>query len=294
MPGPFFSTVMGAFPIIDGGSEEQKKEYLPKISMGELKPALAITEPTATYHPWGIEMGAVEEGDGFILNGTKLFVENGHIADYLVCAVRTREGGAAEEGISLLLVDAKSPGIDAVVIPSMGLDKQCELTFKDVRVPGGNLLGEQDQGWALLEKTLEKARVGKCAEMLGGMRAAMDMTNAYVKKRETYGRSVGSYQVIQHYLANIWVDVETSKNITYLAAWKIREGLPSGKEVSAAKSWVGQCYTHGTERCVQMHGALGLTREHDIGLYYRYAKACDLAYGDGDYQKEMMAKVMNF
>ncbi|MFC1821742.1 acyl-CoA dehydrogenase family protein [Thermodesulfobacteriota bacterium] len=294
MPGPFFSTVMGAFPIIDGGSEEQKKEYLPRISMGELKLALAITEPTATYHPWGIEMGAVEEGDEYILNGTKLFVENGHLADYLICAVRTKEGGAEEEGISLLLVDAKSPGIDADVIPSMGIDKQCELTFKDVRVPKGNLLGEQDQGWALLERTLEKAQVGKCAEMLGGMRAAMDMTNAYVKKRETYGRTVSSYQVIQHYLANIWVNVETSKNITYLAAWKIREGLPSGKEVSAAKSWVGQCYTHGTERCVQMHGALGLTREHDIGLYYRYAKACDLAYGDGDYQKEVIAKVMNF
>ena len=239
MPGPFFSTVMGAFPIIDGGSEGQKQEYLPRISMGELKLALAITEPTATYHPWGIEMGAVEDGDEFILEGTKLFVENGHIADYLVCAVRTGEGGAAEEGISLFLADAASPGIEAVVIPSMGIEKQCEVNFRDVRVPRGNLLGEQDQGWALLAKTLEKAQVGKCAEMLGGMRAAMEMTNAYVKKRETYGRTVGSYQVIQHYLANIWVNVETSKNITYLAAWKIREGLECAREVSAANTrWV--------------------------------------------------------
>ena len=121
---------------------------------------------------------------------------------------------------------------------------------------------------------------------------AMDMTNAYVKKRMTYGNPVASYQVVQHYLADVWIDVETSKNLVYLAAWKICEGLPCGKEVSAAKAWVGKAFTRVTERCVQMHGAIGLTREHDIGLYYRNAKACDLAFGDSHYQREVIAREM--
>ena len=118
------------------------------------------------------------------------------------------------------------------------------------------------------------------------------MTNTYVKKRMTYGKSVASYQVVQHYLADVWIDMETSKNLVYLAAWKICEGLPCGKEVSAAKAWVGKAFTRVTERCVQMHGAIGLTREHDIGLYYRNAKACDLAFGDSQYQREVIAGEM--
>jgi alkylation response protein AidB-like acyl-CoA dehydrogenase len=288
MPGPFFSTVMGAYPIIDGGSEEQKRKYLPGISMGELKPALAFTEPTATYHPRGIEMKADEDGDAFILNGTKLFVENGHVADCLICAVRTKENGPPEEGISLLMVDANESGISSSVVPTIGLDKQCEVTFKDVRVPRENLLGEQDGGWDLLKRTLTRAQVGKCAEMLGGMKAAMDMTNAYVKKRVAYGRAISTFQVIQHYLAEIWVKQETAHNTTYEAAWLISEGLPAEEKASIAKTWVGQAFFFTAERCVQMHGAIGMTREHDIGLYYRRAKAWDIAFGDVDFHRDLL------
>jgi alkylation response protein AidB-like acyl-CoA dehydrogenase len=294
LPGPFFSTVMGAFPIIDGGSNEQKHEFLPKISSGELKVTFALTEPNASFNPSDTEVEAVSEGEDFIVNGTKLFVENAHIADYLICLVRTERGENPETALSLFLIDSKSPGMTINMIPAMSLDKQSEVIFKGVRVPKSNMLGRINEGWQLLQNTLAKAQVGKCAEMLGGMQASLDMTNAYVKKRMTYGRSVGSYQVVQHYLANIWIDVETSRNITYLAAWKINEGLPFGKEVGAAKAWVGKAFTRATERCIQMHGAIGLTREHDIGLYYRSAKAWDLAFGDGTYQKNIIAKEMNF
>ena len=294
LPGPFFSTVTAAFPIILGGSEEQKNHYLPKAVEGKLKLSLALVETAATFAASGIEMEAVPEGDDYVINGTKLFVENAHTADYLVCAVRTERKDRPEKGLTLFIVDSRTPGIRVSVVPTMGLEKQCEVNFEDVRIPGTNILGALNNGWEILSDTLQRAQVGKCAEMLGGMRAALDMTNAYVKKRMTYGKLVASYQVVQHYLANVWIDAELSKNLTYLAAWKISKGLPCGKEVSAAKAWVGKAFTRVTERCVQMHGAIGLTREHDIGLYYRNARACDLAFGDGRYQREVIAGEMHF
>lgn len=291
-PGPFFSTVIATFPIILGGRKEQKMEYLPKIAEGKLKVSLALIEPTATFDPSGIDTKAVPQGDAYIINGTKLFVENAHTADYLVTVVRTKRKEKAEDGLTLFVIDTKAPGVKIRHIPTIGLDKQCEVRFRDLLVPKTDIVGPVDRGWDLLKNTLQRAQLGKCAEMLGGMRAAMDMTNVHAKKRMTYGNPIASYQVVQHYLADIWIDVETSKNLVYLAAWKICEGLPSGKEVCAAKAWVGKAFTHVTERCVQMHGAIGLTREHDIGLYYRNAKACDLAFGDGYYQKEVIAKEM--
>ncbi len=292
LPGPFFSTVIAAFPIILGGREEQKMAYLPKITEGKLKVSLALTEPTATFDPSGIDMEAVLQGDAYIINGTKLFVEHAHTADYLVAVARTKREEKAEDGLTLFIIDVKAPGVRISNIPTIGLDRQCEVQFRDVPIPKTDIVGPADRGWDILKDTLQRAQLSKCAEMLGGMRAALDMTNAYVKKRMTYGNPVASYQVVQHYLADVWIDVETSKNLVYLAAWKICEGLPCGKEVSAAKAWVGKAFTRVTERCVQMHGAIGLTREHDIGLYYRNAKACDLAFGDGYYQREMIAGEM--
>ncbi|MFH1490980.1 MAG: acyl-CoA dehydrogenase family protein [Pseudomonadota bacterium] len=294
LPGPFFSTVMGAFPVVLGGSEEQKAEYLPKIAQGKLKLSLALTEPGGTFDVSGIDVDALPDGVDYVINGTKLFVENAHTADYLVCAVRTKRNDRPAKGLTLFIVDSRIPGIRVSVVPTMGLEKQCEVNFEDVRIPGKNILGALNNGWEILRDTLQRAQACKCAEMLGGMRAALEMTNAYVKKRMTYGKPVASYQVVQHYLANVWIDVELSDNLTYLAAWKISEGLPCAKEVSAAKAWVGKAFTRVTERCVQMHGALGLTREHDIGLYYRNARACDLAFGDGHYQRKEIAREMNF
>lgn len=294
LPSPFFSTVMGSFPIIYGGTKDQKAKYLSDIAEGKVILSLAITEPTAKFNPSGIIVKAVPDGDDYIVNGTKLFVENAHIADFLICAARTKEEGRPEDGISIFIVDSKSPGMTVSIVLTIGLDKQCEVAFENTRIPGTNILGGQDKGWEMLKRTLKMAQVGKCAEMVGGIRASLDITNAHVKKRITYERPLASYQVIQHYLSNMWIDMESSKYITYMAAWKINEDLPCAKEVSAAKAWVGKAFTRVTERSIQMHGAIGVTREHDIGLYYRNAKACNLAFGDSGYQRGIMAKEMNF
>lgn len=294
LPGPFFSTVvLGTIPILDYGTDEQKAEYLPQLAEGEIKMALALNEPGGSFAASGIMCKAKPDGDDYILEGTKLFVENANIADYLICVARTEEGANLEKGITLFIVKTNSPDLEIQVIPTMA-HKLCEVNFKSVRVPKKNILGQQDQGWEALQKILQKASVAKCAEMVGGIQACLDMTAAYAMERVTYGQFIGSYQVIQHYLSNLWIAMETSKNITYLAAWKVNEGLPAGIEASAAKAYVGEAYTKVAERCVHIHGAMGLTWEHDIGLYYRYAKASDLAFGDGNHQKNLIAAEMGF
>ncbi|MCJ7523106.1 MAG: acyl-CoA dehydrogenase family protein, partial [Dehalococcoidia bacterium] len=293
VPGPFFSTVLlGSMPLLWAGTDEQKKEFLPRIASGESIFTMALYEPNARYDASGVEIKAKAQGDSFVINGSKLFVENAHIADYIICVTRTKEGAASGDGITLFIVDAKSPGIKCEVMPTMADDKLCEVVFDNVSVPGGNVLGELDKGWPIAFKTLEHATMAKCAEMVGGAEAALDMTLDYVKERVQYGRPIGSFQVIQHYCANMWTNVATSRNLLYKVAWDLGEGHPVSKEVSMAKGWINQAYKFVTERAVQCHGAIGLTRDHDIGLYYRRAKAAELAFGDTDFQREMVAQQM--
>ncbi|MDY6881251.1 MAG: acyl-CoA dehydrogenase [Thermodesulfobacteriota bacterium] len=291
LPGPFFSTVLlGTVPIIEAGTDSQKQEFLPKIVEGDIRITLAHAEPGAFYDPSDVNVQAVPDSGGYVINGTKLFVENAHISEYLICSARTSGNGFSRDGITLFLVDAKDPGITTTVVPTIGLDRLCEVQIKDVKVSEDQILGQKDNGWAVLEKVLERAAIGKCAEMVGGIKACLEMTNDYVKKRVAYGRIIGSFQVIQHYLANVWIDMETSRNITYEAAWRINEGLPCTMKAAVAKAWVGQAFGRVTERCIQMHGAIGMTREQDVGLYHRRAKAWDLAFGDADYQREIVAQ----
>jgi alkylation response protein AidB-like acyl-CoA dehydrogenase len=293
VPGPYFCTVvLGSLPILHAGTEAQKSEFLPKIASGEMLLTLALYEPNARYDAAGVEIKAVAQGDNFVINGTKLFVENAHISDYLICVARTKDGASPEDGITLFLVDTKSAGIKCEVIPTMADDKLCEVVFDNVSVPKENILGELDSGLPVVVQTLEQSTMCKCAEMVGGSEAVLDMTLEYVKERVQYGRPIGSFQVIQHYCANMWTNVATSRNLLYKVAWDLGEGLPVSKEVAMAKGWINQAYKFVTERAVQCHGAIGLTRDHDLGLYYRRAKAAELAFGDTDFQREMVAQQM--
>jgi alkylation response protein AidB-like acyl-CoA dehydrogenase len=264
LPGPYFSTVV----------------------------LVALHEPNARYDAAGVEAKASPQGDSFVISGTKLFVENAHIADHLICVTRTATGASPEDGITLFLVDAKTPGITCEVVPTMADDKLCEVVFDNVSVPKENMLGQQDKGWDIVARALEHATMAKCAEMVGGAEAVLDMTLEYVKERVQYGRPIGSFQVIQHYCANMWTNVAASRNLLYKVAWDLGEGLPVSAEVAMAKGWINQAYKFVTERAVQCHGAVGLTRDHDVGLYYRRAKAGELAFGDTDFQRELVARHM--
>lgn len=290
LPGPFLGTTVSTFPILEVGTEEQKREFLPKIARGELVLTSALLEVSGTFDASGIATKAMPKEGDFIINGTKLFVEMAHVADYLICATRTKEGVSPEEGITLFMVEAKALGISCEVMPTIGMDKLCEVRFEDVLVPGKNLLGELDKGWAVVEKTLEKGAIAKCAESIGGMQACVELTVAYSKDRVQYDRPIGAFQALQHIMADMWIAMETSRYLVYEAAWMESEGLPCAKEVSMAKAYVNEAYKDVTKWAVRLHGAIGTSRDHDIPLYYRRAKAVDTAFGSTDFHKKLVAE----
>ncbi len=290
LPGPFFSTVvLGGLPILDLGTEEQKQEYLPQLIRGEKIFTLALTEPG--YHNYdasSVTVEAVHNNGNYIINGTKLFVPDAHVADYLLCAARTKHGN----GITIFLVDAKNPKIDYSVLKTIAGDKLCEVVFDQVPVPEANVLGKPDQPWSTVQRIIERAAVGKCCEMVGQIQRVLEMTVDYANERKQFGRPIGSFQIIQHYCADMATDVDGARFSTYQAAWRLSEQLPCTKEVAIAKAWISKASQRIIALAHQIHGAIGVTIEHDLHFYTRSAKAAELAFGDADYYREIVATEM--
>lgn len=287
LPGPFFSTVvLGGALVLEAGSEEQKKQLLPQIADGEMIMSLALLESSGLYDPERIAMTATPGGDGYMLDGTKLFVTDAHIADTLICAART------EIGISLFLIDAKSPGVNCKLLKTIASDRQCEVTFDRITVPKENLLGELNGGWPVVEKVLMQAAAAKCAEMIGGAQQVLEMVVNYAKERQQFGKPIGSFQAIQHFCANIAIDVDASRYITYKACLAISQNEAADQLVSMAKAWVSDAYRRTVAVGHQIHGGIGFTKDHDMQLYFRRAKAGEVLFGDGDYHREKVAQAL--
>jgi 3-oxocholest-4-en-26-oyl-CoA dehydrogenase beta subunit len=291
VPGPFFSTVvLGGLTLLAAGTEEQKEKCLTKVGAGEMILSLALTEAAASYDAASIETRAVAGDGGYVIRGTKLFVLNANVADYVLCVARTKGTRKPEEGITIFLVDAGSAGLKCTLLKTLARDKQCELVFDNVRVSQKSIVGEVGKGWLLVKDILQKATVAKCAEMVGGAQAALDMAANYAKERVQFGRPIGSFQAIQHYCADMAMDVSGSRFITYKAAWKLSEGLPAALDAAIAKAWVSEAYGRVTVSAHQIFGAIGFTMDHDIHLYYRQAKAGDIIFGDADFQRAIVAR----
>ncbi len=293
VPGPFLPTVVSCgLAILRHGSEAQKKEFLPKIARGEMIMGLALTEVSATYDASGIKVKAVADGSDFIINGTKLFVTDAQVADCFLVVTRTKASRDKQDGITLLLVDAKSPGVKCTLLQSFTGDKKCEVVFKNVRVPKANMLGKLDQGWKIVEDIIELSAFAQCPWMVGGTQQALDMAVAYAKERFQFGRAIGSFQALQTKMANTVVDVAGARDFTYQTAWKLDQVLPSKKDISIAKAWTAEAYRKACVECIQIHGGIGITQDHDMQLYYRRAKAMEIAFGDVDYHLELVAQEM--
>ena len=293
--GPFVPTVvLAGLPILAAGSEEQKQEFFPGISEGDLIMTLAFTEPSDTIEASGITVEAKPSGDNFIINGTKLFVPDAHVADYILCVARTRDGANKEEGITLFLVDAKTDGISIEVLETITGQKQCEVVFNNVAVPKKNILGELDRGWPVMKALLTEAAVAECAWMIGGARWVLETSVDYAKERIQFGVPIGSFQAIQHKCADMLIEVEGATSITYYAAWAVSEKDPAmSLAASMAKAWCSDAYKQVAAEGIQIHGGIGFTWDHDIHLYFKRAKTSEATFGDANYHREMVAKLLN-
>jgi alkylation response protein AidB-like acyl-CoA dehydrogenase len=294
-PGPYFSTVLlGGLAILEAGSDAQKKEWLPKIAGGDKRVTLAWMEPTAQLGPAGVTLTAVEKGGKYTLSGTKLFVHDAHTADALVVAARTRPGAGAD-GVSLFLLPKGTKGLQVTLLPTMDQTRKlCEVACSDVTVGGDALLGAAGSGWAPLARVLDRATVALCAEMCGGAQKVLDMTVEYAKIRQAFGRPIGSYQGVKHRAADMLVDVENSKSITYYAAWALDEGVAEAPlAVSMAKAYVSDAYRRVAAAGIQLHGGIGFTWEHDLHLYFKRAKGSEFTFGDATHHRERVAQLVN-
>jgi alkylation response protein AidB-like acyl-CoA dehydrogenase len=294
MPGPFSSTVLlGGAAIAEAGSPAQQREWLPRIAAGEAKAALAWSEPQLRWDAAGITLPAHETSGGFTLSGTKLFVGDAHLADIIVVTARTRDGSTMEDGVSLFLVPKDASGLSIALMPTIDeTRKLCEVRLDNVALSAAALLGERHQGWAPLSRVMARATVALCAEMCGGAQQVLDMTVDYAKLRIAFGKPIGSYQGVKHQAADMLVALENAKSLTYYAAWAVdQDNDDAPLAVAMAKAACSDMARKLAGTGIQLHGGIGMTWEHDLQLYFKRAKASEVAFGDAAWHRERIARL---
>ncbi len=281
---PFFSSVaLGANALLTSGDDEAKKSYLPGIASGETIATLAITEDNGKWDFSGIECRAQEKDDGWVLNGHKMFVLDGHVANLIVVAARSAKG------VSLFAVQGDAAGLTRTPLPTMDQTrKQARLEFSDTPAA---LIGTDGGAEAGLTKTLDLAAVALAAEQVGGAQHVLDASVEYAKTRIQFGRPIGSFQAIKHKCADMLLEVESAKSAAYYAAWAAAEDSDELPVVaSLAKSYCSEAYFHSAAENIQIHGGIGFTWEHPAHLYFKRAKSSELLLGDPSYHRELLAQ----
>jgi alkylation response protein AidB-like acyl-CoA dehydrogenase len=292
LPGPYFSTtVLCGLPLAEFGSEAQKREFLGRLGDGQRTMTLAMLEPNVRYDAAGVQLEATARNGGFVLNGTKLLAPYANSVDHLLLPARTGKASNTGDGITFFIVPTSAPGITQTPLATISHDPQSEVAFQNVEVGQDGVLGEVDGGEAIFNKINQWGAVGSCAMLVGAADVVLDMTTDYVKQRVAFGRPIGSFQAIQHHCANMAVDAETSKAITYQAAWYLAEGLPAEQVVSMAKGWTGDAIRRLYSLGHQCHGAIGLTTEYDLQLYSRRCKVWEMTFGDTNYHQDRLTRL---
>ncbi|MFZ4719524.1 MAG: acyl-CoA dehydrogenase family protein, partial [Ilumatobacteraceae bacterium] len=281
---PFFSTVvLAANTLIHSGDDAAKAAHLPGIAAGETIATVAFTEPSGKWDESGITLEASGSGSDFTLNGTKMFVLDGHTANLIIVAARTAKG------VSLFTVAGDAAGLTRTPLSTMDQTrKQAKLEFANTPA---TLLGTEGEGWTVLNQVLDLAAVGLAAEQVGGAQKVLEMAVEYAKVRVQFGRPIGSFQAIKHKCADMLLEVESAKSAAYYGMWcaaELNDELPS--VASLAKAYCSEAYFHATAENIQIHGGIGFTWEHPAHLYFKRAKSSELLFGDPTYHRELLAQ----
>lgn len=263
----------GARTILNNGSEEQKQAFLPKVSRGKIKFCLALTEPGGGTDVLGaLKTTAETKESEFVINGQKTFISDASIADYMILVARTDKMPAKKsKGISLMIVDLKSDGIEVRKLRKLGIRPSTvsEVFLTDVHVPLENLLGRRDEGWYHLLSTLNNERILVAAYAIGIAQSAFEDALRYAKERDAFGRPVGQFQAIQHYLSDMYVQLELARLITYKAAWLQCLGRPCGVESTMAKLVASEAGLEIATNGMRILAGYGYMMEYDMQRYYR-------------------------
>ena len=287
VPGPYLSTAACGLAVLEFGTEDQRADLLPAIASGELTMSLALAEPGGSRSNEGVHLRAEPSAGGYVLNGVKTLVSAA--ADRLLVVARTSAAGGPEDEPTLFVVDSQIPGVAESRLPVMGIDRLSEVAFRDVWTPPHSLLGPVNGAGPLVEKLSAWDGVGRCAELVGGAQAVLDMTVEYVKQRQAFGRPIGSFQAVQRHCADMLADLEAARCLTRQAAWLVSRGHHSSPEVSMAQAWTGEAFRRVTATAHQCHGAIGYTTELNLHLYHKRAIVSEMLLGGAAYHRERIA-----
>ena len=295
-PEPFLSTVLlGGQLLADAGSPEQKQTWLPGIATGEKILALAYQEARSRYDLNRVSTQAAAEGDAWRLSGEKIQVLDGQNADALIVSARTAGEDNDPDGITLFLLAPDMPGV--AIIPQTRVDNRAAalVTLDGVKVGAESVVGTVGQGFQTLSHIVDLATVGLCAEMLGGMSQIFDNTLAYLKTREQFGVVIGSFQSLKHRAAKVFMEIELCRS-TVMAAANAADAGESDLAllVSLAKARCSDAFILATNEGVQMHGGIGMTDEHDAGLYMKRARAAEMTFGDAAWHRDRWARLQGY
>lgn len=284
VPGPFIPNAVCTAELILAGTDEQKQAHLPKIADGSHIHTYAITEPSGRWDSEGITMKAARDGDGFVLNGTKLFVPDAAVADYL--HVVARDG----HDLNTYIVARDQPGIQVTVLKTIASDKQCEVVFKDVKVAASDVVTMDANTAARLRNMATNL---ECAYLVGLAQRDFEISVNYAKERVQFGRPIGSFQAIQHKAADMVTDVDGMRFIMYKAAWATSENEDSAEmDTAMAKAWCSDASRRVVAHGQQIHGGIGFTKDYIIQLFFRRQKRAELFWGDADFHRERVAAML--
>lgn len=283
---------LGGAPLNLFGTEEQKEKYLTPICTGESFGAFGLTEPNAGSDSGGTETRAVEDGDDWVINGSKVYITNASYAKHLAITAITGMNDGKKE-ISAIIVPTDAEGFTIIDnYEKMGLNSSntTELVFENVRVPKGNLLGKRGEGFKQFMKTLDGGRIGIAAMAVGIAQAAFDRALGYSKERKQFGKTLSQFQVTQFKLADMAMKIELARNMVYKAAWLKDEGRPFTKEASMAKLYASEISMEVANEAIQIHGGYGYMKEYEVERYMRDAKLLEIGEGTSEVQRMVIAR----
>lgn len=289
---PLLSTAMiGASALLTGGSDTQKKAWLPKIASGAVTVALAVDE--ASHHnPSKVATTATQSGTAWKLSGAKRFVADGHTASLFIVAARSSGKPGDTKGISLFLVEASASGLSRQELHTVDSRGAADLTLKDV---SAELLGTADEGATLLDAILDRARIGLAAEMLGQAQEAFEFTTEYLKTRKQFGQVIGGFQALQHRAAKMFTEIEMTRSCVLAALDALDRNASNIAEwASLAKARASDTLHLVSSETVQMHGGIGMTDAHDAGFYLKRARVAEALYGGESFHRDRYAKALGF
>lgn len=283
------SAILAGGLIAEAGSEPQKNDWLTPLMEGNLQLAFAFAESRSRFDLDRLDTTAQADGDDLILNGHKTVVLNGAAADTLVVSART--GTAENNGVSLLLVDAETPGVTRNNYKTVDGHNAAEIYFDQVRVPRANLLGTEGQALPVIEKIIDRATFAICAEAVGAMESALEKTVEYSKTRKQFGVSISSFQALQHRMADMFIECQQARSILMMAAMELDAGNGvAPKAVSAAKSRIGKAARHVGQEAVQIHGGIGVTDELDVAHLFKRLTTIQHLFGSTDFHTQRFIK----